>query len=480
MIAVSRRNLSLSSALYTKLPIPAQNFACSASGWIRFRNRFDQHFHTTLAQWKKNDDLSLVELQALQFRRLSRLILSAREHVPYYRDLDLPVEKADPQQAIEETLCSIAPLEKSAYRDQPSSFLSREVPSYLRRRSQTSGTTGMALPLWHTPQTLAEEYATVWRMRRTVGVDIRDPHLSFNGQLIVPIGQQKAPFYRTNRHGHQTLFSIYHMTKDNLQTYVDAIHEAPASFVQGYPSAIHIAARALLEAGRPLLPGRLKAIFTSSESLLAFQREAIEAGFGAPIRDRYGVSEFVVSMTQCQQGRLHVDMEFCIVEVEVTEETEDSETGPLLVTGLAPHATPLLRYRIGDVGTRAKQPCPCGRIGDSFYEVDGRIEDYVLTPDGRLVGRMDHIFKNQLAVDEAQIQQQSAAEIDILVVPRSSFTEATERAIVHEVRLRLGSEIGINIRRVSQISREPNGKFRAVKSTVGQNTPQSNSMLEVR
>jgi phenylacetate-CoA ligase len=354
------------------------------------------------------------------------------------------------------------------------------VPRYLRRGSQTSGTTGMALPLWHTPQTLAEEYATVWRMRRTLGVDIRDPHLSFNGQLIVPVGQQKAPFYRTNRHGHQTLFSIYHMTQDNLRTYVDAIHETPASFVQGYPSAIHIAARALLEAGRPLPPGRLKAIFTSSESLLAFQRQAIEAGFGAPIRDRYGVSEFVVSMTECSQGRLHVDMEFCIVEVEVMEETEDSETGPLLVTGLAPHATPLLRYQIGDVGTRSKHPCPCGRIGDSFYEVDGRIEDYVLTPDGRLVGRMDHVFKNQLDVHEAQIQQQTTAEIDILVVPRSSYTAATERGLVHEVRQRLGSEIGINIRRVNHIPREPNGKFRAVKSTVGENTPQSNSMRQDR
>lgn len=169
-----------------------------------------------------------------------------------------------------------------------------------RRRSQTSGTTGTSLPLWYTPQTLAEEYATVWRMRRMLGAKIRDPYLSFNGQIIVPISQQKASFHRTDHHGGQTLFPIYHMTSNNLRSYVDAIHEAPAEYVQGYPSAIHIAARALLDAGRPLEPGRLKAIFTSSESLLSFQRETIEAGFGAPIFDRYGVSEFVVSMTQCE------------------------------------------------------------------------------------------------------------------------------------------------------------------------------------
>jgi phenylacetate-CoA ligase len=477
---VSRGNFSLNSELYERLPIFAQNLACTASGWSRFRSRFNPHFHSTLDRWESNADLSLEALRTLQFERLSSLIEDARENVPYYRDLEPPVYKSDPQQAIEETLASIPPLEKSAYRDQPAAFLSRNVPRQLRRASQTSGTTGTALPLWYTPQTLAEEYATVWRMRRKTGVGIRDPHLSFNGQLIVPIGQENAPFYRTNRHNGQTLFSIYHMTQENLRGYVDAIHEAPAAFVQGYPSAIHIAARALLDAGRPVPPGRLKAIFTSSESLLAFQREGIEAGFGAPILDRYGVSEFVVSMTQCAEGRLHVDMEFCIVEVEVTEETEDTETGPLLVTGLGSHATPRFRYRIGDVGTRAKHPCPCGRAGDSFYEVDGRIEDYVLTPDGRLVGRMDHIFKNQLDVAEAQIQQEASTSIDVLVVPRTTYSESTERDIVREIRQRLGSEIGINVRQVSTIPREANGKFRAVKSTVGRNTPQSNPMLRDR
>ena len=53
----------------------------------------------------------------------------------------------------------------------------------------------------------------------------------------------------------------------------------------------------MLEMGRPLPPGRLAAVFTSSESLLAFQRDTIEAAFGAPVRDRYGTSEFAASMT---------------------------------------------------------------------------------------------------------------------------------------------------------------------------------------
>jgi len=458
-------------AVYPWLPIAGQNWACTVGGWLRFRQRFNDHFHRTLSEWERSVEWPHERLHELQRERLGQLVTRARQHVPYYRDLPPPSEKRDAMEAMNETLDAIPPLEKRAYRDQPDAFVSRLVPRTRLLAGQTSGTTGTALPLWYSPETLAEEYATVWRMRRRLGVDIRDPQLSFNGQIIVPFEQVRPPFWRTNYYTNQTLFSIYHMTPANLKLYVDAVHATDARYVQGYPSSIHQVARALLEQDRPLPRGRLAGVFTSSESLLAFQRETIEMAFGAPILDRYGVSEFAVSMTECSAHRLHVDMEFCIVEVETTEETDDYETGPLLITALAHDATPLFRYRIGDVGTRAKHPCPCGRPGDSFLEVDGRIEDYVLTPDGRLVGRMDHVFKEQLDVAEAQILQSNPSSILLLIVPRSDYTDASGRRVVRRVRSRLGNEIDIRVELVNSIPREPNGKFRAVKSEVGRNAP---------
>jgi phenylacetate-CoA ligase len=305
-------------------------------------------------------------------------------------------------------------------------------------------------------------------MRRACGVlEPSEPNITFNGQIIVPFEQRGPPFWRTNSYGRQTLFSIYHMTAENLRDYVGAIHDAPARYVQGYPSSIHLVARTMLREGRPIPPGRLAAVFTSSETLLAFQRETIEKAFGAPVRDRYGMSELGASMTQCNAGRLHVDMEFGIVEVEPNEETPDAVTGPLLITGLAQDATPLFRYRIGDVGTRSSLPCPCGRAGDVFREIDGRVEDYVLTPDGRMIGRLDHAFKEQYDVAEAQILQEKAVAIEVLVIPRASYTYASQRLLIRELRSRLGNEIGIQIRLVESIAREPNGKFRAVKSKIG-------------
>jgi phenylacetate-CoA ligase len=421
-----------------------------------------------LARWEETVRWPLERLHAMQWQRLARQLRRARSCVPYYRDLPEPSDARDPLVAMARTLAEIPPLEKWEYSEQPEAFLARDVPRYRLLRGRTSGTTGTALPLWSTPEALAEEYASSWRMRRACGVPgPTAPNFTFNGNIVVPFRQAAPPFWRFSTYDHRILFSIFHMTPANLRAYTQAVRELPASYVQGYPSAIHLVARQILEEGEPLPPGRIRAVFTSSESLLAFQRETIEKAFSAPVRDRYGVSEKVVSMTECEAGSLHVDMEFCIVEVEVNEENEDSVSGPLLCTGLADHATPLFRYRIGDVGTLSKRPCRCGRAGPAFLHVDGRIEDYVLTPDGRLIGRLDHIFKAQLDVSEAQIVQETPQAVRVLLVPRASYSSTSERLLLKEMRARLGDEIQIEVQLVEEILREPNGKFRAVKSSVG-------------
>jgi phenylacetate-CoA ligase len=453
-------------SLYERLPIPLQHLACTLAGWQRSRQRYTPHFFASLAAWERSLGASLSELHEIQRGRLARLVEYARAQVPHYRELPPAAEHRDPAEAIARTLEAIPVLEKSTYREHSEDFLARDLDRGRLLRGKTSGTTGSALPLWWTREALAEEFASFWRMRRSLGVDLGDPNLTFNGQTIAPVSQTRPPFWRHNAWNRQTLFSLYHMSPAYLPAYVDAIFASPARFAQGYPSSLFLAARALQDAGRPLPKGRLVAVFTSSESLLAFHRETIEAGFGAPVYDRYGVSEFCVSMTQCRLQRLHVDMEFGLVEVVPEERGPDWVRGPLLVTGFANRATPLLRYRIGDVGTRSLHPCECGRAGDVFLDVDGRVEDYVALPDGRWIGRMDHVFKAQLDVAEAQILQEDVRAIEVLVVRRPGYSEASERGLLAEFRSRLGDAIGIEIHYVESIPREPNGKFRAVKSKV--------------
>ena len=199
-------------SLYPMLPISVQNLACTAAGYARFRARFTQHFFDTLQGLTESKSWPLERLLELQRERLDTLIVRARNEVPYYRDLAPPSDARDPQKAMEETLAGIPPLEKVTYRDDPMAFLARDTDRSRLSNSQTSGTTGTALPLWSSPETLAEEYATVWRLRLDCGVrDPSEPNMTFNGNIIVPFQQRRPPYWRRSAYDNRTLFSVYHM-----------------------------------------------------------------------------------------------------------------------------------------------------------------------------------------------------------------------------------------------------------------------------
>lgn len=457
------RGLSL---IYESLPVPAQNALCTADGYRRFRRRFTPHFRRTLEAWTASAHDPIERQWERQWRGLRLLLGLARDQSPYYRFLPDPIETGDARASLEQTLKAIPPLEKSVYRARTDDFLRRDVRRTQYNLRFTSGTTGSALQIFDGAERFAENYAAVWRQRMSFGVGLDDPFLAFTGQMTTPLHQRKPPFWRRDWYSRRTLFSVYHMSPENLRAYIDPIFASPARYAEGYPSALHLISCAMIEEGRCLPRGRLRAVFTSSESLLAHQRETIEQAFGAPVRDHYASAEHVVSMAECAEGRLHVDMEFGIVELETREETADWVRGPILVTGLGSPAAPMIRYRIGDIGTRSKHPCPCGRPGDVFLDIDGRIEDYVLTPEGRLVGRLDHVFKGRFDVAEAQILQDLPGALTVKVVPSSSFGTGSEASLGRGLWNLVGSSMHIDIQVVDRIEREPNGKFRAVKSTL--------------
>jgi phenylacetate-CoA ligase len=115
-----------------------------------------------------------------------------------------------------------------------------------------------------------------------------------------------------------------------------------------------------------------------------------------------------------------------------------------------------------------EQACDCGRGGTIIERVVGRTEDYVLTPDGRLVGRLDHLFKDAVRVKHAQIVQDELDKITIRIVKDRAYTKSDEDEILREARLRLGSSIGIQFDYADEIERTSNGKFHFIVSNLKQ------------
>jgi phenylacetate-CoA ligase len=236
--------------------------------------------------------------------------------------------------------------------------------------------------------------------------------------------------------------------------YIEAIADFAPAFLHGYPSSLAVLARFMLKTGCSDV--RPRAVFTASETLLDIQRMDIEQAFGTKVYNWYGNTELTCNIVECAAGRLHYRTDYGLLEV--------LPDGAMIATGLNNPAMPLIRYRIGDVAWFQEGTCPCGCEFPLIERVEGRIEDYIRTPDGRLVGRLDHLFKDATHVREAQLEQQRVEELIIRIVKADGFTEKEEAIIRHEARQRLGERIQIRFEYVSAIPRTTNGKFRFVVS----------------
>lgn len=112
-------------------------------------------------------------------------------------------------------------------------------------------------------------------------------------------------------------------------------------------------------------------------------RQRIERGWGARVIDHHGLTEVGPISFECWEaaGGLHVNEAEYICEVVEPESdcaVADGERGELVVTNLGRGASPLIRYRTGDIVVRRTGACACGR---AFARLEGgilsRVDDMV-------------------------------------------------------------------------------------------------------
>jgi phenylacetate-CoA ligase len=260
------------------------------------------------------------------------------------------------------------------------------------------------------------------------------------------------------------LFSSYHLSKVNLRAYYDALQRLRPPEIIGYPSSLFALATYVLEQG--LEPLRPHVVFTTAETLLAHQRPALERAFGATVADQYGCTEMSLFVSQCEMGTYHLHPEHGILEVLLPDgkPAPEGTPGEAVCTGLVNMAMPLLRYQLGDRVVLSKRPCACGRSFPVIEEILGRMDDVLITPSGRPLGRLDPIFKPLSGIREAQILQVSRDRLLVRLATEPAFTTRDRESLLHELRKRIGDEMAIDLEFVPRIPKEHNGKFRAVVS----------------
>ena len=146
------------------------------------------------------------------------------------------------------------------------------------------------------------------------------------------------------------------------------IENVSATVVCATPTyALRLAEVASDTGRRPLADGSVRVLIVAGEpgGSIPATRERIERSWGARVIDHHGMTETGPLSFECWEapGFLHVNEAEFIVEVvdAAGRDVPDGEQGELVVTNLGRTASPVIRYRTGDIVVRRSAPCPCGR-----------------------------------------------------------------------------------------------------------------------
>ncbi len=441
------------------MPPAARSVVATLRGRQLERLRYGPETAQLVAEALAAERRPLVELERAASERLQYVLSRAAREVPYYRRFWQQAPRSlDPARLADWPI-----LEKDSLRLAPREFLADGCQTSRMTAEHSSGTTGKPMHIWLSREAIRRHYALFEaRLRIWNGVGHDDRWAMLGGQLVAPVEQRKPPFWVWNAAMRQLYMSSYHLSREMIPHYLDALKHYRIRYLWGYSSSLYALAQDALDLGRDDL--RMTVAITNAEPLFAHQREAISRAFHCPVRETYGMSEIVAAASECEAGRLHLWPESGIVEVlEDGQPVPAGQTGDLVCTGLLNADMPLVRYRVGDRGALDDDPagCPCGRTLPRLKSIEGRIDDVLLTPDGRRVGRLDTVFKSDWPIREAQIVQERLDLVRLRYVPDASYTPDVGHEMIAELRKRMG-DVAIELEPTESIARTSNGKFRAV------------------
>ena len=436
-------------AVYNRLPVFAQNWACSVEGARIARTRFGSLFRRTLQDYEARSRWSSERIAAYRDERLRAMVKYCYDTVPYYRAMfdEGGIDPASIKSL--DDMGRLPLLTKKEVNENPERFFSTAYRGK-RIKHHTSGTTGSGFVFYTSPEAICEQWACWWRFREALGIEFGTSQAMFGTQKVVPAIQAAPPYWRENRPGNQVYFSAFHESEGNLAEYCEEIKRRRIPWIHGYPSLL--VAVALFAARNGVSFPCVRFVTTGAENLYDHQAALVERSFGVRPYQHYGMCEGVANFSQDSEHRMLVDEDYAAVEF--------CDDGRIIGSTLTNMAMPLLRWDTGDIAESTT--LPDGRR--EVVSLDGRAEDSVLLPNGTTVGKLDHVFKDTVHIAEAQIHQNPDLSITVYAVKAQDDVAEDEQKALRQFAESFSCPVPIAFEYVTSIPRAASGKLRFVVS----------------
>jgi phenylacetate-CoA ligase len=159
-----------------------------------------------------------------------------------------------------------------------------------------------------------------------------------------------------------------------LHAMAEQLQRVNPTILGTYPSAALMLAQEQAAGRLAINP---KEVWTGGETLTPMTRRFVSGVFGCPVVDSYGASEFFTLASECRCAQLHLNSDWAILE-PVDDRGRAVAPGTfgatVLLTNLANHVQPLIRYDLGDRVRLQPGRCECGSPFPRI-EVQGRHDD---------------------------------------------------------------------------------------------------------
>lgn len=427
--------------------------------------------HDTIAVHRSMEQsqwLSPGDLEQLQLDNLKRFLARIGKTVPYYKNLFRDREFEPASVTSIDDLGALPLLDKPTIRAHSEQLKASGASSL--KRFNTGGSSGEPLVFYLGKERVSHDVAAKRRATRWWGVDLGDPEIVVWGSPI-ELGTQDRVRQLRDKLFRTELLSAFDMSKQNMDEFVRHIQRRRPRMLFGYPSSLALLAQHAMEQSLCLDNSGILVAFVTSERLYDHQRDAIEKAFGCPVANGYGGRDAGFIAHQCPQGSLHITAEDMVVEIIDSDGNvlPAGETGEIVVTHMATSEFPFVRYRTGDVGVLASEPCSCGRGLPILASVEGRTTDFVTASDGTVLHGLAliYVLRDLPGVASFRIVQETLQHTRVEVVAEESADrESLKRAIEIPFHQRLGEDVDVAIEYVTAIPREKSGKYRYVVSRV--------------
>lgn len=411
-----------------------------------------------LREFERTQFLPPDELRRLQEARLHALLDHAYRQCPFYRErFDRAGLIPSDVRALED-LRALPPLEKRDIQQHRDRLVARDWPRADLIPNQTGGSTGAPLSFFLSRDRKCSRAAATVRHNRWAGWDRGDRVAAVWGaSLDAPRGwRSRLSVVLLER---QLLLDAGHLTEARMVEFHAALKRFRPKVVLAYARSAVLFARFLRWRG--LVPYQPHAVVTSAEVLEPEEKALLEEVFGCPVFNRYGCREVSVIASECERHQgLHTMAEGLYVEVEGAGA---NGLGALLVTDLLNFAMPLIRYRVGDMAAWEPGACPCGRGLPRLRHVAGRVTDFLVGGDGRLVSGAAltiHLVARRPSLGQVQVVQEVPGQVLFRIKPGADFRAPEDLEYLRTAtRRHLGADAAVDWEFVEELPAEASGKF---------------------